>query len=100
MALTQKKISNFSGTYGSPSSDTAWDKIEWGFDARGVKVIVEAGSTSGLDISLDGKELFGTLPAPEANQNALVYDFVDINISRMWVRKTGASVQILAYGVY
>jgi len=99
MALTIKKVHNYCGATGTPVSDTAYDKIDFGFDAKCVKIVVKQGSTAALDMSLDGKDVFNSLPVPEANQNALIYDFQLIGISRLFLRKTGASIELMAYGL-
>lgn len=92
MALTAKKVSNFASYRGTPSSETVWDKLDWEFDARNVKVLVTAGT---LELSMDGKEIFCSLPT-----STVPYDFRDIGMSRMWARRTGATVEFYAYGLY
>lgn len=99
MALTKKEVSNFAAVQGSPSNDTTWDEFKWTFSANSLKIIVEQGSSSYLGVSFDGKDEFTQLPAPEANMNALIYDFLDLNLSRIWFRRTGAKIQAIASGV-
>lgn len=91
MAMTKKAVSNFASFRGTPSSNTTWDKLDAGFDARHWKIIVTAGS---LEFSLDGKDVFGKLGTGQ-------FDFREANLSRLHVRDTSAvDVEIYAYGVH
>lgn len=99
MALVIKKVDNFAGIRGTPASDTVWDKLEWGFNAHQLKFIIEQGSTADLEISLNGIDVFMSLPIPETNMNSLIYDFLQTGLSRIFVRKVGAAIQISACGV-
>ena len=83
----------FAGFTGSPASDTDWEKLDWPFDAQSLKVVVK---TADLEYSMDGKELFGKLPA---GTDPMVYDFPGIGISRFFVRKTAAVVEVMAFAV-
>lgn len=99
MALVIKKGHNFASCRGTPSHDTNWDKFDFGgLDAKNVKVIVHQGSTADLEMSLDGNDVHMALPIPEAGQNPMQYDFDAIGISRVFFRKTGATIEALAYG--
>jgi len=98
MALTKKNVSNAAGFRGTPTSDTDFEQLDFGFVANNIKVIVCAGSTAGLALSWDGKDTFIELPAPETSQNPMVYDLAWANLSRIFVRNTGAQVEILACG--
>ena len=99
MALTLKKTSNFAGMYGSPADDTAWEECSWNFSAQHVVVIVEQGSTDSLEISMNGVDKHLALPIPEVGMNPMKYSFPNCNLSRMWFRKTGTSIQVCAFGV-
>ena len=98
MAIVEKKMSIFASYRGSPTSLTAWNMASWDFDAKNVKVILAQGSGD-LEISLDGESLHCKLPAPVATQNAMVYDFPGLGVSRMFLRGTAAVVELYAYGV-
>lgn len=97
MAIVKKNVTNFAGFTGTPASDTNWDELKWDFAARGIMIVVEAGSTADLEISMNGKDSFGKLPAPEANMNSLIYYFKGVDWSRLFVRKTGATINVYAY---
>ena len=99
MALVQKKLSNFFSARGSPSSLTVWDKLEWDFDATQVKVVVRPTSTTNLEMSLDGKDVHCSLEKPVTNQNAMVYEFRSIGVSRLFFRSSTAAIEVYAYGV-
>ena len=99
MALTEKKISNFASYRGAPSSDSTWDKLSWDFDAKNLKVIVLGTSTADPEMSIDGKDVHAALPRPASGHNATVYDFKGIGISRLYFRKTGATIEVYAYGL-
>jgi len=98
MALVIKKSTNFASARGTPSHDTNWDQFKWDFDAMNLKVIVKQGSTADLEMSFNGDDVHAALPVPEANQNALIYDFKFIGMSRVHFRKTGADIECYAYG--
>lgn len=99
MALTQKKVSNFASARGAPSHATNWDKIEWDFDAKHLKVLMLVASTGNLEVSLNGSDVHMSLEPPAANQNTLIYDFPSIGISRIFVRGTTANIELYAFGV-
>ena len=99
MALVKKEVSNVVAYRGTPSDDTDWDKCDWAFSANHLKIIVKQGSSSYLGVSFNGKDEFTQLPTPEANMNALVYDFPNCGLSRIFLRRTGANIELIANGV-
>jgi len=83
---------------GSPASDADWTPMDFGFDVMRIKFIVKQGSTENLEVSLDGKDVAFVLPKPEADMNALQYDFEFNESSKnVWyVRKDGADIEVIA----
>jgi len=100
MALVEKKVSNFASYRGAPSSNTLWDKVSWDFDAKHVKVVVTPASTVNPEMSLDGNNVHCSLEMPVATQNAMVYTFENLGVSRLYFRKTAATIEVYAYGVH
>jgi len=94
MPIVKKLYTNFGSFRGSPSSNTDWEKLDGGFQARNVKIIILPSSTASLEISLDGKEIHCALPK---GVDPMVYDFKEIGVSRIFVRKTGAIAEIYTY---
>ena len=99
MAITIKKVSNFASARGTPASATLWDKVEWDFDAKNIKVVVQAGSLGDLEVSLNGIDVHCKLFAPVVNQNHMVYDFSAIGVSRLFIRGNAANIELYAFGV-
>lgn len=94
MALSIKGNSSLKGARGA--ADATWQKLDFGFDAKSLKIIVWPTSPADLEISVDGTNVLAILPKPEANQNPMQYDFQDMSVSRLYVQGAGAIVEIIA----
>lgn len=89
MALVIKKTPNFASVGGAPTHATNYDEVDLGSQFTNVKIIVTVAT---LGISLDGRNSHPDLPIG-------VHDFLGINISKIYLRRTGATVNLYAYNV-
>lgn len=89
MAIVEEKTIDFYSASGVPTSDTAYNKLVFGFKSEGVKIIVTAGT---LEVSLNGSDA-----NPHMTLVVGQYDFVGMNIPFLYVRKVAATAQVLAW---
>ena len=76
---------------GTPVNDTDYELCDFKFKARGLKIIVTAGT---LDISFDGKDDYGVL---DSAVNGGVFEFNDILMPKIWVKDNSATFQMWAW---
>jgi hypothetical protein len=70
MALAPQTTANFASFIGTPDSNTVYQKLEFGFKAIAVKIIVGAGAT--LEVSLNGTDVALTLVTGQYNFHGLI----------------------------
>ena len=89
MALAKITRPNFGRIYGKPVSDTEWDEVDFDNGFNNYKFII-TGDT--LEVSFDKKEVHMALRVGS-------HDFKNLNISKFFLRKKLAEVEIYGFGV-
>lgn len=97
MSLTVKQFGNMSSFRGSPNHDTDWEKVDFERrDYRSLMIVVLPASTAAAELSVDGKDVLLALPK---GTDPVVYTFRDVSLSRVFLRKTGAVIEGVAYSM-
>ena len=89
MALVEQQTADFFSASGVPDDDTKYNKLAFGFKSEAIKIIVTAGS---LEVSMNASD-----NTPYMTLAVGQYDFVGLNVPRLYVRDTSATAQILAW---